>query len=280
MTGAWVERIFSVDGMHCTGIDSGRPDENARTVVLLHGNGGSWRSFTGLIDRLAPRCRVIAFDQRGFGGSGPAPDSLNFLQMADDTFDVLRSLDVDSAVFVGISMGSGVLQVIATQHPELVDAALYCCADRVDGDPGARDERTLPPVVRATLLEGRIPTEGEIRESAGFGFGSRTRREHPELIEAAFESLRQHDWAAAAGRGMSMEGLDGMDPRRMPAPAVVLVGEEDKFVPAAAARELASALPNADLIVVPETGHALLIEAEDEVYDALQRLVQRVFLTG
>lgn len=276
VTGVREEQVFSVEGMHCTGIDTGGPGENARTVVLLHGNGGSWRSFTGLIDRLAPRWRVIAFDQRGFGGSGPAPDSLSLLQMADDTAAVLRSLGVGSAVFVGISMGSGVLQVLALQHPELVDAALYGCSGRIDDDPADLDESTLPPAVRASLFEDRIPTEDEIRESAGIGFGSRTRREHPELIDAAFESLLRHDWAAAAGRGMSTDGLRDMDPRRMPAPAVVLVGEEDRFVPVTEARELASALPDAELIVVSETGHALLIEAEEDVYDALQRLVERI----
>jgi len=276
MTSTWGEQVFSVDGIIFTGVDTGEPEEHARTLVLLHGNGGGWKSFIGLIGRLAPRWRVIAFDQRGFGGSAPATGELNYLHMANDTAAVLRTCGVGSAVFVGVSMGAAVLQAVAVRYPEIVDAALYGCMARIDGGPGTLDESTLPPVVRASLFENRAPTEEEIRESAEFSFGSRTRREHPELIDAAFQILRQHDWAGAARRGLATTGLEDMDPRRMRAPSAVIVGEEDRCVPLASAQELASALPNAEFIVVPETGHALLIEAEADVYDAVRRLEQRI----
>ncbi|GAF47537.1 alpha/beta fold hydrolase [Rhodococcus wratislaviensis] len=276
MTRLWEEQVVTVDGVRYTGIDTGEGTEGARTVVLLHGNSGSWESFIPLIELLAPRQRVIAFDQRGFGGSVPLRDRLDYLEMADDTAAILRARGVESAIFVGFSMGAGVLQALAVRRPRLVDAALYGGMARIDGGPSSLDPSTLPPAVRASLIENRVPSDAEIRDSAGFAFGARTRREHPDLIEAVYERLRSHDWAAAAQRGLSASGLGDIDPRRMHAPAVVLIGEEDRCVPLASARELASALPDAELIVVPEAGHALMFEALPQVLAAVRRLEQRL----
>lgn len=53
-------------------------------------------------------------------------------------------------------------------------------------------------------------------------------------------------------------------------PTLVLVGEQDQLTPPAAARELAAAIPDARLVVLPECGHGSTIEQPQAVNEALR----------
>jgi len=52
-------------------------------------------------------------------------------------------------------------------------------------------------------------------------------------------------------------------------PVLVLHGTEDALIPASAARELASLIPRARLVLVPGAGHVIATDAEDETASAL-----------
>jgi pimeloyl-ACP methyl ester carboxylesterase len=83
-------------------------------VVLLHDNGGmvgDWEA-CGVVDRLAKRHRVIAFDQPGFGHTAHAPGRIWSPGAQASLFtEAMRQLDVRNAVVVGHS--SGVLPALA-----------------------------------------------------------------------------------------------------------------------------------------------------------------------
>jgi pimeloyl-ACP methyl ester carboxylesterase len=53
-------------------------------------------------------------------------------------------------------------------------------------------------------------------------------------------------------------------------PTLVLVGEQDQLAPPALAREMATAIPQAQLVIVPECGHGLTLEQPQAVNDALK----------
>lgn len=199
---------------------------------------------------------------------------LDYLAMADDTAAVLRSHGVTRGVFAGLSMGSGIIQALAVRHPDLVAGGVLGALGRIDRTVLA-ESGELPPAVRATLVEGRLPTDDEVRETAAFVFSARTRRERPELIEASYERLRQHDWASAASRGFTADGLSSVDPALIAAPMVVLVGAEDRAVPLQHVRDLAAALPDAELFVLEDVGHAVLTEAVDAMAAAVDLAVAK-----
>ena len=90
---------------------------NAPVVVLLHGSPGDHRDFTKLAPILAKRYRVITPDLPGFGSSSHVIPDYSNRAHAHYVLDLLDQLHVQSAHFVGFSMGGGVALNIADIAP-------------------------------------------------------------------------------------------------------------------------------------------------------------------
>ena len=56
---------------------------SGRKLLLVHGLGGSWRSWNTILDALSARREVIAIDLPGHGDSPPEPDSGTFAGLAN-----------------------------------------------------------------------------------------------------------------------------------------------------------------------------------------------------
>ena len=95
----------------------------SRTVVFIHGNVSSSLFWQPVMLALPDDIRALAIDLRGFGGSETLPvDATRGLSdFSDDIESVLLELGVDSASFVGWSMGGGVAMQYLLDHPSKVD---------------------------------------------------------------------------------------------------------------------------------------------------------------
>ena len=89
-------------------------------LILLHGNGGSISSFSGIIPALSEKYHVFAIDSRAHGKSTDASDSLSFDMMADDINALMDELKLKSACLLGWSDGGIVALTMAFRHPERV----------------------------------------------------------------------------------------------------------------------------------------------------------------
>ena len=70
MSRAMIDRRVRGDGVELAAVEAGEPGRPA--IVLVHGYPDSKEIWRGVIERLAPRFHVIAYDVRGFGGSSAA----------------------------------------------------------------------------------------------------------------------------------------------------------------------------------------------------------------
>jgi pimeloyl-ACP methyl ester carboxylesterase len=85
--------------------------------IGLDGNSW-WRSIPGFAERF----RVITFDYRGVGRSGPAPLFCSTDDLANDAVAVLDEAGVESGFVYGFSLGGMVAQRLALRHPDRVSA--------------------------------------------------------------------------------------------------------------------------------------------------------------
>jgi pimeloyl-ACP methyl ester carboxylesterase len=111
-----IGRFLEVDGVRLHYIEQGE----GSPVVLLHGNAVLLQDFigSGLIDRLAQRHRVIAFDRPGFGYSERPRDRLWTVSAQAALLETaLAHLDVRQPVVVGHSWGTLVALAIAMNPP-------------------------------------------------------------------------------------------------------------------------------------------------------------------
>lgn len=76
-----------------------------RTLLFLHGWGGSQLSYDPTIKELKGNYRVITYDHRGFGASGKPDRGYSVARLAEDLRELMESLDLKDVVLVGWSMG-------------------------------------------------------------------------------------------------------------------------------------------------------------------------------
>jgi pimeloyl-ACP methyl ester carboxylesterase len=102
-------------------------------LLLLHGGAGSipekW------ISSFSPRFQVIAMEQMGHGRTADLTNRpFHYHDMADDTIELMRLLEIESAVVVGFSDGGIIALEMAIHHPDRVAKLAVSGANcRTDG---------------------------------------------------------------------------------------------------------------------------------------------------
>jgi pimeloyl-ACP methyl ester carboxylesterase len=90
-------------------------------LVLLHGAYTTIdTSFGKMLPALGKSRKVIAIEQQGHGHTEDIDRPLSFEQMADDTAELLRQLEIEKADILGYSMGGTIAVEMGIRHPELV----------------------------------------------------------------------------------------------------------------------------------------------------------------
>ncbi len=253
--GAFVD----IDGARIHYVDTGRGEP----VVLIHGFNGSTFGYRYTIAELARHYRVVAIDLLGCGYSArPAKGDYSLTAQAELVARVMDRLGVERAAVAGHSMGGSVAMRLALGHPARVSRLVL--VDAAD-DELRRGERFgllarpfLPIAAMLTLHRRRfrrLSARTAVHDPAHLT---------PEMLEGYFRPTRMKGHLRAQSRLLVDRRRDEpLTPERVSQPALVLWGEHDHWIPLARGEELAAAIPNARLVVVPSAGHLPLEEQPD-----------------
>lgn len=128
-------------------------------LILLAGLGGSAHTFDDLAPQLTDSFHVIGITRRGTGESDRPETGYDVPSRARDDIDVLDSLKVPSAIFVGHSIAGDELTELGSKFPQRVAGLLYLDAayDRSNPPPVGTKLPVRPPSVRTfdELLDSR-----------------------------------------------------------------------------------------------------------------------------
>lgn len=226
--------------------ESGAP--GGRAVLLLHGYTDSWFSYSLALPHLSPALRAVAPSQRGHGDSGRPECCYSVADFAADAVALLDALEIEAATVVGHSMGSFIAQRVALDHPERVERLVLVGSAVNSANEGVvgLDEhvRTLTdPVPREFVHEFQA---GTIHAPVPDGF--------LDAVVSESGKLPARVWRDA------LAGLLGSDHAGrladVRAPTLVLWGDRDGIFARSEQELLVETLPDARLVVYPETGHA------------------------
>lgn len=236
----------------------------AETVVLLHGFGGTRRSWDLVAGRLdAERYRPLAVDLRGHGRSR-AQRPITFAACAAD----VAAAAPERFTLCGYSLGGRIALHVALAHPERVERLILVASTAGIEDAALRSERRAADLALAGEIEGAtIEAFAERWMQQPLFAGT-----PPEAARHWRSDLLRNEPAALADvlRGVGSGAMAPLWDRlgRLGMPAVVVAGERDgRYV--AIGRRLAEALPAARLLVVPGAGHGLPREAPQAVAAAI-----------
>lgn len=249
------------------------PDDGP-TVVLSHCWMGSRRLWADVAGRLADDGhRVVLYDQRGHGESSCPDRPPTIVDLGHDLRAVLDAVGVERAVFAGHSMGGMTIQSYAAEHPEHFAAraegvVLVATAARTLG-------RALPAAM-VELMMGEGRSEWSRRGRVGYrmarrAHGAEARRDHVLLT---LEGMAATPGIVRAGFLSAMSTMDLRHGNRTIAvPTTVVVGTRDRLTPPRMARQLAESIDGSRLVVLPQMGHMLPLEAPDLLVDAIRATV-------
>jgi pimeloyl-ACP methyl ester carboxylesterase len=209
-----------------------------------------------VVDGIAARHRVIAFDNRGVGASsGSTPMTIE--EMASDAVTFIRALGFDQVDLFGFSMGGMIAQLIAQQQPRLVRKMIIAGTGPAGGDGIDRVTRITYLDIARGLLTRQDPKQ--------FLFFTRTpngRRAGKEFLARLEERTNDRDKAISVRAFRAQLKAIHRWGRQQPAnlasihqPVLVLNGESDRMVPSKNTVELDRRLPNSELVVYPDAGH-------------------------
>ncbi|WP_406283415.1 alpha/beta fold hydrolase [Embleya sp. NBC_00896] len=266
------------------------------TVVLCHGYTLDMDCWHYQRAELRDGHRLVLYDQRSHGRSGRgAPETSTIDHLGADLHTVLTELAPEGPlVLVGHSMGGMTIMALADQHPELFGdrvvgvALMNTSAGRwatvTLGIPaaGARLVHRIAPGLlrtlgrRASLVEAgrraardlvylfteRYAFDSEVDPTL-VRFTDRMISGTPiDVIAEFFPTFEAHDKMAA------LPTLAGVE-------TLVVGGEGDLMAPASHSEAIKEALPNAELVIVPQSGHLTPLEHPEVVNAALRGLLAR-----
>ncbi|MQA10797.1 MAG: alpha/beta fold hydrolase [Pseudonocardiaceae bacterium] len=301
-------RFVTDDGVALHVRDHG-PAGSPVTVVLMHGwtcDHTVWDRIVGLLPagsdsasdgartsavpdsasdgaRTSAAVRVLRYDHRGHGGSGPATAGTATIdRLAEDAAELIAArVPHGKLVLVGHSMGGMTMMALAERFPELVRSRV-ASAVFVSTTPRSIARMTLglrgplgTAAIRGenavTVALGRARREHFLRRPAVlrpfvrrlvFGSGASRRdvaalarqvgRVHPASMSGFRQSFRTHERRVALAR---FAGI----------PCTVLVGTRDGLTPVSHARLIAEELPDAEFVRYPGAGHMLPYERAEEL---------------
>lgn len=212
-----------------------------------------------VLDPLSQEREIIIFDNRGIAGSAGEPPH-TIAEIAKDAQDFIATLGLDKIDILGFSMGSFVAQQVVLDQPDLVNRVILVGS----GPRGGEGLETFSPEVWALfdkpygqpdeLLLDTFFAPTESSQASGWAYLERT-RSRKEGRDAALSDLVVPSQLAAISqwgkkRAGSFEYLKGIKH-----PVLLVNGKQDVIFPTVNSYTLQQELPNAQLILYPDSSH-------------------------
>lgn len=228
-------------------------------AVLLHGANDQSGSWARVARPLAQHYRLLVPDLPGHGRSAPADGALG---VADLFAGLEALLDAEAprgkVILVGNSMGGWLAMLYAHRHPERVSAVVLVNGAALRGDGSEARVNLLPKnrdEARAAMAAVMSPKSPLVPD---FVLDDLVRRAPTSPLARLLVSPVE---------GWLLDGRLG----EITAPVTLLFGEDDKILPPAYARRVASELPSARVEMIARCGHVPQRECPDRLLPLLQQ---------
>jgi pimeloyl-ACP methyl ester carboxylesterase len=261
-------------------------------VLLLHGQPGvgrDWQPVVGALQELGERdhkpVRVLVPDRPGWGAS-PEP-ATGIAENAAWLEQALAALvGTEPVLVVGHSFGGGVAIRLALGRPHRVRALVLVSSIGRDEALSPLDRALARPVMGEGIVRGGVFAARRVGRLVRRTLEGRDR--HAEIANrvenvpvlralAGDEPITERAWRSFLVEQKALVGETRLLEQALATvsvPTVVIAGSRDHIVPPPATRALASAIPGAELITVPDAGHLLPTEAPDVVAAAIVRYLE------
>ncbi len=264
--------------------------EGDKVLVLLHGNMSSSIHYKPLIERLKDDYRIIAPDLRGFGDSSYKQPIESLHDLADDVIDLLRLLSIKEYHLGGWSTGGAIALSMAAKKPDDVEKLVLIESASFRGYPIFKKDEAGTPMVGKYYDNKEDMAKDPVQVAPMLGiFNSKNKAAMDAIWKQVIytvnkpseedndlyleETLKQRnlidiDWALTTfnmsnfSNGVSLG--DGTI-QEVTCPVLSIWSDKDVTVLEYMIDETVEALPNAEKVILQDSGHSPLVDKPDEL---------------
>lgn len=220
-------------------------------VVLLHGWGQNIAMMKPIGDRLQKKYRITILDFPGFGESEEPKTALTVYDYCEILEELLKKLKVKKPVIMGHSFG-GRIAIIYASRNEVEKVVLF-------GSPCIRKE--VKPSLKLRMLKSlkKIPGINKLEGFAKNHMGSRDYKNASEIMKKILVNVVNEDLSECA--------------KKINVPTLLIWGDRDTEAPVEDAKELEKIIPDAGLIVLPNSTHYAYLENLPQVINILNNFL-------
>ena len=243
-----------------------------KTIVFVHGLSDSLKYWNVLTDELKDQYEVLSFDLRGHGDSSD-DDSITTIDLyQDDLYQLLTALNIENAVFAGLSLGGNVILDLAIKHPEMVNGLIVMSSFPEHSE---RLEKIFDEFYEG-IDKGFIEFYDTILP---YTLTDDLLLKHKELLEnIKFEAAKTANIdgikkGIKAGYGFNItDELNAID-----VPTLVIAGREDNLTDLDIQKKISDNIMDSELIILDNTKHNILIGRNiEKVLDIINEFMLKI----
>jgi pimeloyl-ACP methyl ester carboxylesterase len=257
-------------------------------VIFVHGSlsdGGYWADQIG---PFAQHYRAIAYSRRyNYPNINPASEGYSAVVDAEDLAAFIHALHLGKVVVIGHSYGALTALFLAVKHPELVLALVLAEPPAISllanlpGDKAQTGKAMFEDIqTRMVAPMQRAFRRGD--RDSGIAIFIDYVFDDPHAWDKMPESARQetlrnaHEWDVMMTTGVLFPDIEPPTIRKITAPVLLLSGAKSYPFLVLITEELARALPNRDLIVLPDAGHQMWYQSPDACTKDVEAFLVRI----
>ena len=228
-----------------------------RWLIMIHGAGGSIEVWFRQVSDFAPHFNLLLVDLAGHGGSAEEAfgEGFNFARAAEQVMEVVHHLKIEKGHFMGLSLGSIVVRMIAKHYPKLVSSMILAGAVtrlsfkvQLMLQLATRFKHIIPyRLIKMVIARCIIPQEKYARSKRLFLNSAK---------KVSFESFLS--WIKV-GEGVNAR-IKALFNEYISIPTLFLMGEDDKLFLPQVEQTVRNSGENVSLVVVPNAGHVCNVD--------------------
>jgi pimeloyl-ACP methyl ester carboxylesterase len=194
--------------------------------------------------------------------------------LAADANGLLDAIGIDRAHVFGVSMGGMIAQEFALNYPDkVINLVLGCtaCGGKQMILPG---QEALVFLFSPEIA--KLPVEKRARETVLWLWTQEFIDKNPKAVELYVETTAKyptppHGFACQSRAIMGHDSYERLP--QIKAPTLAIVGDADRLIPPDNSKIIASRIPGAQLVIIPNAGHGFTeaLEATGAILDFLKR---------
>ncbi len=241
-------------------------------VLFLHGIGGNRTNWHDQLPVFAKNYCAVAWDARGYGLSDDYFGSLEFGDFACDIVRLLDYLGMDRANIVGLSMGGRIALDFVARFPERV-STLTLSGTRSSFAQRTQKERDEFVRLRKMPLVDEEKNPADIAPTvARTLLGRRSKEAHFNQLVASISALHKDSYIKTIEASTYYDRTAVLE--EIEVPTLLIYGGDDRLNGPSIGREIASQIPKAHYVEIPDAGHLCNIEAPEEFNSAILKFLK------